>query len=271
MTDLAPPNPPPVPPPDGPVPAAAAAPVPARPGRPPSVFFALCSLMIRTQVTRTRVLSLGSLSALGVVVGWALGSASVRNHLRAGTDFVNLYGLSLLIPVATLVFASSMFGDPTDDGTLVYLWLRPVARWKLVAATALTSFSVTWPLVVPPLVLSAALTQGGSTLIVGTFISATVLVLAYVGVFIALGLRVKRPLVWGLLYIFIWEGFIARGSANAAKIAVRAYGSSILRDYTGTNLILGDIDFVWAVTVPLAMGALGLVYATRRLRRQDVA
>ena len=29
-------------------------------------------------------------------------------------------------------------------------------------------------------------------------------------------LRVKRPLVWGLLYIFIWEGFIARGSSSSA-------------------------------------------------------
>lgn len=264
MTDLAPT------PADPTAPDPAPAPT-ARLRRPPSVFFALCSLMIRTQVTRTRVLSLGSLSALGVVVGWALGSARVRDHLRSGTDFVNLYGLSLLIPVATLVFASSMFGDPTDDGTLVYLWLRPIARWKLTAATALTSFAVTWPLVVPPLVLASALTKGGQTLVVGTFVSATVMVLAYVGVFVALGLRVKRPLVWGLLYVFIWEGFIARGSANAAKVAVRAYGSSILRDYTGTNLILGDIDFVWAIAVPLLMGLIGLVYATRRLRRQDVA
>ena len=227
--------------------------------------------MLRTQVTRTRVLSLGSLSTLGVIVGWALGSSRVPDHLRAGTDFVNLFGLSLLVPVATLVFASSMFGDPSDDGTLVYLWLRPVARWKLTLATALTSFSVTWPLVVPPLVLAAALTQAGMALVVGTFIAATVMVLAYVGVFLALGLRVKRPLVWGLLYIFIWEGFIARGSANAAKVAVRAYGSSILRDYTGANLILADIDFVWAVVVPLVAGVLALAYATYRLRHQDVA
>ena len=38
------------------------------------------------------------------------------------------YGLSLLIPVVALVFASAALGYLAEDGTLVYLWLRPLAR-----------------------------------------------------------------------------------------------------------------------------------------------
>jgi len=239
--------------------------------RTPSVFFSICALMVRTQVTRTRLVALGSLSVLALVVGAALGNGRVRNHLTTGTDFVNLYGLSLLVPVATLVFASSMFGDPSDDGTLVYLWLRPVARTKLVAAAALTSFVVTWPLVVPPLVAAASLTKGGSDLVWGTLLSATVMMFAYTGLYVALGLRVKRPLVWGLLYTFIWEGFVARGSTNAAKLAVRAYGTSVLHEVTNVPLVLSDLSFAWGVTIPLVAGVLGLAYAVRRLRRMDVA
>lgn len=257
MTDLA-------------TPAVADSPMPTG-GRTPSVFLSICSLMVRTQVTRTRLISLGSLSVLALVVGAALGNGRVRNHLTTGTEFVNLYGLSLLVPIATLVFASSMFGDPSDDGTLVYLWLRPVARWKLVLAAALTSFVVTWPLVVPPLVAAASLTKGGSDLVWGTLTSATVMMVAYTGLYIALGLRVKRPLVWGLLYTFIWEGFVARGSTNAAKAAVRAYGTSILHQVTGVPLVLSDLDYVWAISVPLVAGALGLAYAVRRLHKMDVA
>ena len=34
------------------------------------------------------------------------------------------FGLALVLPVATLVFASASFGDLVDDQTLVYLWLR---------------------------------------------------------------------------------------------------------------------------------------------------
>lgn len=245
--------------------------VPATNAKAPSVFLSLCALLVRTQVTRTRILSMVALSSLAVIVGWAIGAGRARSHLDAGTDFVNLYGLSLLVPVATLVFASSMLGDPSDDGTLVYLWLRPVARWKLAAAAALTSFSVTWPLVVPPLVLASALTKGTTDLVLGTLVSSTVMMVAYTGMYVALGLRVKRPLVWGLLYTFIWEGFIARGSSNAARVAVRAYGSSILHEYTRINLLLADIELFWAVVIPIGAGAAGLAYAVRRLRRQDVA
>jgi ABC-2 type transport system permease protein len=244
---------------------------PAKASRTPSVFGSICALMVRTQVTRTRILALGSLSVLALVVGASLGTNNVRNHLTTGTEFVNLYGLSLLVPVATLVFASSMFGDPSDDGTLVYLWLRPVARWKLTLAAALTSFAVTWPLVVPPLVAAAALTKGGSDLARATLLSATVMMFAYTGLYIALGLRVKRPLVWGLLYTFIWEGFVARGSSNAAKAAVRAYGTSILHEVTNVPLVLSDLSFAWGITVPIAAGVLGLLYAVRRLHRMDVA
>ena len=263
-----------------PMPPSSPSPVPAAPvpapqapsgGRPASVFLTLYKLFLRTQLTRTRVISLVSLAAVGILVGWALGAAGRRNPLGRGTDFVNLYGLSLLVPIVVLVFASSMFGDLRDDNTLVYLWLRPVARVKLALAAALASFTVSWPLAVPALVAGAALTGGGPVLVRATLISATVVAVGYTGVFLALGLRVKRPLVWGLLYIFIWEGFVARGSFTAAKVAVRAYGSSILSSITERTLVLADISLEWSIAVPILAGVAGVAYTVWRLHRQDVA
>jgi ABC-2 type transport system permease protein len=211
-----------------------------------------------------------SLATVGILVGWALGAAGRRNPLGRGTDFVNLYGLSLLVPIVVLVFASSMFGDLRDDGTLVYLWLRPVARLKLALAATLASLTVSWPLAVPALVIGASLTGGGPVLVRATLVSATVVTIGYTGVFLALGLRVKRPLVWGLLYIFIWEGFIARGSFTAAKVAIRAYGSSILSSITARELVLAEIGLTWSIIVPIGIGVLGVAYTVLRLHRQDV-
>lgn len=240
-------------------------------GRSPSVVFTLYKLFLRTQVTRTRVISLTGLGVVGILVAWGLGSTLLRNPLARGTDFVNLYGLSLLVPIVVLVFASSMFGDLRDDSTLVYLWLRPVSRVTLALTAAAASLTVSWPLAVPPLVIGAWLTGGGATLVRATLLAATVVTLGYTGIFLALGLRVKRPLVWGLLYVFIWEGFIARGSFTAAKAAVRAYGSSILSDLTGRTLVLADISLTWSIVVPIAAGVIGVAYTVVRLHRQDVA
>jgi ABC-2 type transport system permease protein len=238
--------------------------------RTPGALASLYRLMLSTQVTRARVLSLVALGLVSVLVGLAIGRSGHADPLRAGTRFVFVFGLSVLVPVATLVFASASLGDPNEDGTLVYLWLRPVARWKIVAAAALASFSVTWPIVTIPLVLSAALTGAGGTLVAATVAAVTVSVIGYVGLFVALGLRVKRALVWGLLYIFIWEGFVASANSTAARLAIRSYGRSVLTRATGETLRFSEISSPWQWLVPIVVCTAGLAYATWRLSHQDI-
>lgn len=245
---------------------------PVRPHRGPrSVFRELYVLMLRTQVTRARLVALAALAVLGIVVAAAVGNAHPRDALEAGTELINEFGLWLLVPVPALVFASAALGDPTDDQTLVYLWLRPVRRSTIVLAGYLAALTATWPLVVPPLAAAAALTGGGTDLVVGTAIAATVTLVGYLGLFLVLGLRFRFPLAWGLLYIFIWEGFIARGSETAAKLALRAYGASLLRDRTGVELLTSTIDPTWSLVVPALIAVVTLTYASWRLARQDVA
>lgn len=238
---------------------------------PASTLRPLYGLLLRTQLNRARVLALLAVGAVGIVVGLAVGASDVSSPLRAATRFVDVFGLSLLVPVATLVFASATLGEPNEDGTLVYLWLRPVARSQIVAAAALASFTVTWPLVVLPLVLAALATGSGGELLAATVASATAGMVAYTGLFVALGLRVKRALVWGLLAIFIWEGFVATGNPSAARFSIRSYTRSILAEGAGIRLELADFNLVTSWVVPLATAALALAYATWRLRRQDVA
>lgn len=231
---------------------------------------ALYRLMLRIQLTRGRLIALAALGAVGVVVGFAIGRAEVVEPLTAGTRFINVFGLSLLVPVATLVLASAVLGDPTEDGTLVYLWLRPVPRSHVVGAAVAAAFSVTWPVVVVPLVVSAALTGAGTDLVVGTVAAATAGTVAYSAIFVALGLRVKRALVWGLLYIFIWEGFVATANTTAARLAIRSYARSILSDATGVTLRLADFTLASSWLVPGVVAVVAAVYATQRLRRMDI-
>jgi ABC-2 type transport system permease protein len=228
-------------------------------------------LLLRSQVTRARVLALLAVGAVGIVVGAAIGAADPIDAARTGARFVNGFGLSLLVPVTALVFSSAALGDPSEDGTLVYLWLRPVRRSRIVVAAAASSFTVCWPLVVVPLSVAAWATGGGTALVVGTVVAATVSLVAYVGLFCALGLRVKRALVWGLLYIFIWEGFIATANDTAARLAVRTYSRSVLSDLADVTLRFSAISSPYRWVVPLLVAVGALAYASWRLRRQDVA
>jgi ABC-2 type transport system permease protein len=232
---------------------------------------AVYGVVAQTLVTRSRLLALGALGLLAVVIGAAQGAADLFDPLRSATRLIDAYGLSLFAPIVSLVFAAAALGDPAEDGTLVYLWLRPVRRLSIVGAALAGTLTVALPVTVVPLVLAAVLASANANLIVGTVLASTVAVIAYSALFVWLGLRTRRSLVWGLAYILIWEGFVARGGDTAAKLAVRAYSRSILSELTDVPLRLADISFGAAVAVPLLAAVAAVALAARRLARQDVA
>jgi ABC-2 type transport system permease protein len=232
-------------------------------------FGALYDLILRTQASRARLVMLLGLGVIGILIGFAIGAGD--SNPDAGAEFINAWGLTIVVPVTTLVFASAALGDLIDDGTMVYLWLRPVARWKLAVAAAAASFTVVLPLVLLPLSIAAAATGKGSDLVVGTAVASTLGIAAYTGLFVTLGVRVRRSLLWGLLYIFIWEGFVARAGDTASRLAICSYTRSVLSDATGVELRLADVSTAYRYIVPLAVLAVALAYTTRRLRVQDVA
>lgn len=251
-------------------------PAPGR--RPPSPFLALYRTLLGTLVTRGRVLALAALGAATVAVGLAIGVAGGRgarggetvDRADAAVRFVNSVGLSVLVPVVALVFASAAFGDLVDEGTLVYLWLRPLPRHHLALAAFGAALTIAAPLTILPVVLAAALTGAGAAVVAGAAASAAVAVIAYTGVFCALGLRLQRALVWGLAYILIWEGFVASAGRGASRFAIRAYTRSLLSGIADVPLRLSAIGPVVAVAVPLGVTALAILFTTRRLGTTDV-
>ena len=63
-------------------------------------------MLVRGLVTRGRLAALGVLGLTGVIVALSVGLSHPFDPLRAGTDFVNAFGLSVYAPVTSLVFAS---------------------------------------------------------------------------------------------------------------------------------------------------------------------
>lgn len=231
----------------------------------------LYRLFLRTQVTKGRVVGLLLLGVVAVILGIALGANDTADPIDDGTLLINTFGLALFVPVATLVFASAVLGEPNEDGTLVYIWLRPVARWRIVLAATAATLTVTFPVVVVPLVLAAVGTGAGAPLVEGTLAGCAVATVGYTGIFTWLGLRVKRALVWGLAYILIWEGFVARASDDASLLAIRAHARSVLTHLSGGPERLTSVAETTGIVTPIAVAVVATVLTIRRLKRQDVA
>ena len=233
-------------------------------------LWAIYRLQLRMLLTVGRVLVMAGLGGVAVLIGAVLRGSGRGTGTENATELVAGYGLLLLLPVAALVFASSGLGDLREDGTLVYLWLRPLPRWVAAVASWLAALTITVPITVVPLTLAVVLTGAPSTVTTTTAGAVALGALAYTAVFGALGLRVKRALMWGLLYVFIWEGFVARASEAASQFAILAYTQSILSAGTGEELDLAVIDPPWNWAVPLLVTVVALAYTIQRLRVQEV-
>jgi ABC-2 type transport system permease protein len=256
-------------------PPAQPAPLPPSSAGPPRQAFAKVlaaeyRLILRSIATPGRLAGVGSLGAIAVLTAVIRHANSPYHALDAGSGFFNGL-LASLIPVAILVFGAAALGDLIDDGSLVYLWLRPVPAWVHVAAAWLATVTIAAPLVLAPTILATAIIDASPGLMGGAVLSGLVAVFAYAALFVTAGIRFRRSLPWGIAYILIWEGFIARAGKGAAKLAVHTYTSSILSQETGVHIKLASLSLPVAVLVPLLVGTAALAYACRRIATADVA
>lgn len=234
------------------------------------VFLALLRLLVRTAATRARLVGVGLLALVSAFTAFAYAAGEPYYPMRSAVEFVS-GNLTSFVPVGVLVFGAGAIGDLVDDGSLVYLWLRPVpARLHVLAAWAATC-TITVPLVGLPVILSTFVIDTSPELVTGTVLATLLAVVVYSALFVTAGIRFRRALPWGLVYILIWEGFVATAGETAAKLAVRSYVRSILSNLTGVELKLAEFSTVTSVAVPLVAAAAALAYASRRLARADVA
>jgi ABC-2 type transport system permease protein len=234
------------------------------------VFIAEYRLLLRSVCTVGRLIAIGLLAALSFLTAVAVALSDPFDPLARGVGFVN-GNIATLIPVAVLVFGAAVLGDLIDDGSLVYLWLRPVPSWVHVLAAWAATVTVVVPLVLVPVVVATAIIDTSPELLGAVVIGGLVAVMGYAGLFVTLGVRFKRALPWGLVYILIWEGFVASAGKTATKLALRSYVRSILASMTDVTLKLGTFSLAVGIIVPLVAGAVALLYASRRLAKTDVA
>lgn len=240
-------------------------------------------VLIRQLVSRGRLVALSLIGGVVALVGWAVGNAEYVSfppytpeqlqqvRLDDAVNTVANLGFTILVPIVALVFAAASLGDTREDGTLVYLWLRPMRRLAIVIGAWLAAITVSLPITVIPMVISAQLHDVGSDLVVGTAIASVVGVVTYSALFVLLGLLVKNSIVWGLGYIVLWEGIVAAFGSASAKVAVRGYTSSIISDRTGIEIDIGTLSMTTAIVVPLIAVVAALALASARLDNLEVA
>jgi ABC-2 type transport system permease protein len=240
--------------------------VPGRPGTLVSLA-SLYRLLLRTQVTATRLVGIAALGGVSVVIG--LFARWDDDSAQAVTDSVSSYGLGILVPLAALWLGASAVGDLVEDRLLVYLWLKPVARWQLPAAAVLATSTVVWPLTAVPLAASA-LAGGAAGVAPAALLAASLAVPAYAGLFVAAGLWFRRAVWWGLAFVLVWENVAADTAEGVARFTVVGWASAVLGLASGVDVPHEAGSAAAALFVLPAVAVAGWLLATWRYRRADV-
>lgn len=232
----------------------------------------LYRLFLRRQITKGRLFLFAAFGALGMLVAFAINRNAGDEAVEATVVLIYLFGFGLMIPIIALVQASSAFGELVEDETLVYLWHRPVPRWILSAAAMLGTATVVLPFSVISMVAMAVVGTGGDgDAIVAAAVSSALAAVAYSGMFVLLGLVFRLALIWGLVYLLVWELAVSRFGDGAARLSINTYPSSVLSRMTDIELPLAERAMATGVGVPLLVGILGVALSAWKLNRMDVA
>ncbi len=236
-------------------------------------------VLVRQIVTPGRLVALAALGGLMILVGWVIGSAADAGRpaevlLEDAAAYADGFGLIIMVPIVSLVFASAVLGETREDGTLVYLWLRPMDRSPVVAGAAAAAATAALPLAVIPTVLGGWLAAdrvaGSGELAAGSLAAAALGTAAYSALFVLLGLLVRKPIMWGIGYVLLWEG-LAAGLDFTATFALHRYTRSLLIRIADVDLGHEANSTVVAVVVLAVVVAAGLALSAIRLSRMDVS
>jgi len=243
---------------------------------------ALCyRVLLRQIVSAGRLAALGALGTVMVVVGWVVGNSTNggapanAGALFDGASYADGFGLIVIVPIVSLVFAAASLGDVRDDGTLVYLWLRPMGRAPLVVAAAAAAVTVSLPLCVIPTTLGGwfatdfVAESGGVAL--GALAAAALGTVAYSCLFVLLGLLFRKAVLWGIAYVLLWEGLAVGLGDFAERLSLRGYARSLLSQIADVDLGFTTYGLVTSIIVLASVSVVSLALAAVRLSRLNVA
>lgn len=189
--------------------------------------------------------------------------------------FINILAPTV-VPLATLMLATNALGNEIADRTLVYLFLKPVARGRLVVEKFLASVLVTALAFGIGLVATWAVASGGenSGRVLGAMLAGTLAgVVAYGALFLLVSLAVPRALLVGIIYVLIWESALARFIPGIKLLSVRHFSQSIFVRVLGDPTVTLDraLQLSSATITLVVLIAATLALATIRLRRINLA
>jgi ABC-2 type transport system permease protein len=181
----------------------------------------------------------------------------------------------VVLPLACLLVGTSAMGTEIEDGTAVYILSKPLPRREIIFAKAAAAILVAAAFLLPATALAPQLSLEGveGEGIVPAFLLATTLgICAYIMIFVLLSVASPRPLVFGLGYVFIWEGLLGDLFTGTRYLSIRQYCLGIADGIATVDdrIFEAELNGAVGLVLILAVIAVATALATRALARFEL-
>jgi ABC-2 type transport system permease protein len=217
------------------------------------------------------VLALIALPLLGAVLFRFADSTTPSAEFADGITATLLAGG--ILPLVMLLFGTSAFGNELGDRTLVYLVLKPVPRSRIALPKSAACVLVGGAPVAVSGALAVAIIESGDLRGAGaTGIGLLVGATAYAAIFTWAGLATRHALIFGLVYVFIWEAVLAAYLDGIRFLSIRQFTLALIGGLDGERLQTLDLSLgsdAGAIGAAIVIVAFSLL-TVRKLRHIDV-
>jgi ABC-type Na+ efflux pump permease subunit len=147
------------------------------------------------------------------------------------------FQVQTIVPLMALVMGSAVVAEEIEDRTITYLFTRPIprgsillGRWLAAVLFVLLALGLACSLVLGILGSigmsdHAALPEGFERRLLGVVLLGGAV---YTALFASAGALFKRPVLVGLAYTFVVEGFLANLPGGNQELTVQYYLKSVL-------------------------------------------
>jgi ABC-2 type transport system permease protein len=174
-----------------------------------------------------------------------------------------LYGLGLVVvvPLVALLATSGLLASEVDDGSISYLLAKPVSRYvivvsKLVVAVLCVLVFGSVPMWLAGLVLVTGTPSIGFGFAVASLLGGA----AYCAVFALLSVQTRHAVVFGLIYLLIWEGLLGGLLDGIRWLSITRWSAEVVDRIASLDLV-DDLSLGYAL-VALAVVVVGAGWLT---------
>lgn len=223
---------------------------------------------------RSLLLLLLALVPLGIAIIYRAGD-HIDQHDWTANALLDGIVITTVLPLACLILGTSALGSEIEDGTAVYILARPIPRYEIIVAKFAASALIVAAFLIPASAVATLIALSGASdsgLTAAIVVATGVGVVAYSAVFILLSILFSRSLIFGLAYVFIWEGIVTQLFGGTRVVSIRQYCLGIADLITTVNSDIFDakLNGIAALILATIVTVAALLLATRRLQRLEL-